>query len=287
MPPAQFDLARCVSCGQVFRWERADARRWIGVDGARWFEVEIDRERHHVRSNAEPQAFRDLFQLDRDLGEIERRVLAAGPELAPYVGSLRGLRQMRPSCPREVLFSFLCTANNNLARIGPMVRHLAACGEPLAEVDGRIYRRFPPFERLAALEEEALRAAGFGYRARSIPAVAREILARGDAWWQGLNTLPYEDLHAELVSLPSVGPKLADCVALFGFHCDEAAPMDTHLWQACCRHYFPEWKGKPLTEHRYRVVADFLRTRFGPLTGWAHQYLFYDNLLNWRSRRSV
>jgi N-glycosylase/DNA lyase len=207
--------------------------------------------------------------------------------LSPYVGALRGLRQMRPSCPREVLFSFLCTANNNLARILPMVRHLGGYGEAMEQVGGRVLRRFPTFERLAEVDEVELRHAGFGYRARTIPAVARQILSRGEGWWRGLAALGYEELHAELVSLASVGPKLADCIALFGFHCDEAAPMDTHLWQACCRHYFPEWAGKPLTDHRYRVAAKFLRHRFGSLTGWAHQYLFYDNLLNWRARRSV
>jgi hypothetical protein len=36
---------------------------------------------------------------------------------------------------------------------------------------------------------------------------------------------------------------------------------------------------------KYRQLGDFLRERFGDLTGWAHQYLFYDNLLNWRARR--
>lgn len=261
--------------------------RWLGIDGARWFVVQVEGDRHHVTSNTDAESFGKLFQLERSLAEIERAVLEAGPELAPYVGALRGLRQMRPSCPREVLFSFLCTANNNLARILPMVRHLGEYGEPMAEVEGRVLRRFPSIERIASVSEEDLRRAGFGYRARTIPSVARQILAKGGEWWSGLASLGYRELHTELVALSGVGPKLADCIALFGFHRDEAAPMDTHLWQACCRHYFPEWSGKPLTDHRYRVAADSLRARFGPLTGWAHQYLFYDNLLNWRTRRSV
>ena len=77
---------------------------------------------------------------------------------------------------------------------------------------------------------------------------------------------------------------MADCIALFGLHHMEAAPVDTHLWQAACRLYFPDWAGKAVTDVRYRQLGDFLRERFGDLTGWAHQYLFYENLLNWRKR---
>lgn len=274
-----------MSCGQVFRWERRGESEWFGVDGGHWYHVALRSAggiiRYGVRSNADEAAFRDLFRLDVSLAEVERMVVRLGPELEPYVGGLRGLRLMRPTCPREVLFSFLCTANNHLGRIVPMVRHLGSLGEPM----GPGGTRFPTFEAVASLTEAALRDAGFGYRARTIPAVARQVLERGDAWWNGLPGLTYADVHAELVSLDGIGPKLADCIALFGFHQDLAAPMDTHLWQACCRLYFPDWKGKPLTEHRYRTAAGFLRERFGAWTGWAHQYLFYDNLLHWRARR--
>lgn len=284
MAASDLDFALCVSCGQVFRWELGADGAWFGVDGEHWYRVTLTEHgrsvRYAVESNADAAAFRALFRLDVSLETVEREVVRLGPELAPYVGSLQGLRLMHPSCAREVLFSFLCTANNNLGRIVPMVRYLGSVGEPMGEGA----TRFPSMERIAMLSEAELREAGFGYRAGTIPGVARQILERGEQWWAGLGSLDYSELHSELVSLKSVGPKLADCIALFGFHQDLAAPMDTHLWQACCRHYFPEWAGKPLTDQRYRTAAEFLRERFGPWTGWAHQYLFYDNLLNWRTR---
>lgn len=287
MPPTELDLPLCVSCGQVFRWREVEPGRWFGVDGEHWYRVAVRGEDLSVDSNAEEPAFRALFRLDVSLADVEREVVALGPELAPLIGSLGGLRLMHPSCPREVLFSFLCTANNNLARILKMARHLASHGERLEGADEPDATRFPSFERIAALSEGELRSAGFGYRAASIPGVARQIVERGEGWWDALASAPYEEVHRELVSLKSVGPKLADCIALFGFHHDAAAPVDTHLWQASCRYYFPEFEGKAITDVRYRAVGDKLRERFGPWAGWAHQYLFYDNLLNWRTRRSV
>ena len=85
--------------------------------------------------------------------------------------------------------------------------------------------------------------------------------------------------------IDGVGPKLADCIALFGLHFTEAVPVDTHIWQQIVRLYRPEWKNASLTGKRYKEAGDLLRERFGILAGWAQQILFYDNLLNWRSRR--
>jgi len=85
--------------------------------------------------------------------------------------------------------------------------------------------------------------------------------------------------------MKGIGPKLADCICLFGLDHQEAVPVDTHIWQAMCRLYFPQWSGTALTEKRYYEASDFFRDRLGDLAGWAHQYLFYDNVLNWRSRR--
>lgn len=307
-PPGRFDLELCVSSGQVFRWQRHEDGRWIGVDGTNWYVVraygDVPTRRHdaltfvaedrpsygsiryEVRSNAGREAFESLFRLDWDAEEVERRAASLAPELAPYLGALNGLRLMRPSDPTETLFSFLCTPNNNLKRITQMVRALAEYGSPLDTVDGYVLNRFPRTDRIAAIGESELRSRGFGYRAATIPDIARAILSKGgDEWIAALKSVTYDEAIARLVELRGIGPKLADCIALFALHHTEAAPVDTHLWQAVTRLYFPEWRDKPLTDVRYRAVGSLLRSKFGPLTGWAHQFLFFDNLLNWRERR--
>ncbi|HVL38315.1 MAG TPA: DNA glycosylase [Fimbriimonadaceae bacterium] len=294
LPPSELDLPLCVSSGQVFRWEELPDGRWLGVDGEHWYLVKLPdsidwagEQVLQVQSNASAGAFIHLFRIDWSLEDVERSILDRGPELAPYVEALRGLRTMRPSSAEETLFCFLCTPNNHLARITQMVRKLAAYGEPLAHVEGRMLTVFPTAERIAAIPEDELRAQGFGYRARTIPHVARQLLDRSDGWLESLKATSYEEAHRELIGLKGVGRKLADCIALFGLHHMRSAPVDTHLWQAMCRLYRPDWSGKSLTDARYLEAGDLLRSRFGDLTGWAHQYLFYDNLLNWRERRKL
>ena len=239
-----------------------------------------------VQSNGDLTDLRQLFQLEVNAIEVVGKILAAGPELAPYLEFTRGLRVLRYFDRVECLFTFLCTANNHVSRISGMVRYLASCGQQL---DGHpIYRRFPDLQRLAALSEAELRAAGFGYRAASLPAVASRLLDRGgEGYVEELKGASFEHVRAQLISLPSIGPKLADCIALFGFGHRRAVPVDTHIWKAATRLYFPNHAGTPLSSHKYEEFANFFRNRFGDNAGWAHQSLFYDSLLNWRSRKNA
>lgn len=278
-----FDLARCVSSGQVFRWAQLPDHRWLGVDGDHWFLVSEEK----VCSNAPPEAFESLFRLDTDFDALSRELLARGPELEPYLDVMRGLRLLRPSDPVETFFSFLCTPNNHILRIAGMVRYLASLGEPLGEVEEVVLHRFPGVDLIAATPEAELRARGFGYRGATIPAIAKDLQSRGGrAYLEGLRNAPYMEVHDELLTFKGIGRKLADCIALFALHHTDAVPIDTHIWQAATRIYFPEWQGTNLTDKKYLAVGDHMRNRFGDLAGWAQQFLFYENVVNWRSRKS-
>ncbi len=282
--PNELDLGLCVSCGQTFRWSQLEDGRWLGVDGQTWYLARQEDDRIEVDTNGEQNGFVELFRLDTSLAHVETHIIVKGPELEPYIAGMRGLRVLKPESALEVLFSFLCTPNNNMVRIKKMVDVLASFGEELAEVAGKRTTVFPSIERIAQIEESELRTRGFGYRAATIPNVARQILIRPQGWLENLRNEPYEKGVDELCAIKGIGPKLADCISLFALRKLEAAPVDTHLWQAYCRLYRPDLSDKPITDKRYKEAGDFFRARFGELTGWAHQYLFYDNALNWRER---
>jgi N-glycosylase/DNA lyase len=274
----------CAISGQVFRWERESDGRIYGVDGGNVYWVAISDDHLDVETNATEQAFKDLFRLEQSLDKIFQEILSLGPELEPYAEGYPGLRIMKPSCPVEVAISFLCSPNNSLHRIVPMVKKLAERGDLILEAHGRAPRRFPETEVIAGISEQELRDEKFGYRARTIPDIAKQMSARGGRrWLEDLINSDYEHAHSELTSLNGVGPKLADCIALFGLNFTEAVPLDTHIWQSVGRLYFLDLAGKAVTPQRYAKVSLFLRDRFGPLAGWAQQLLFFDSLTRQRA----
>jgi len=285
--PEDLNLPLCVTSGQVFRWRETERGSWLGVDGGHWYFATANPARWQVISNAEAFHFRRLFGLNVNAAQERRTLLERGSELQPYINGLPGLKLMQPASAHETLFCFLCTANNHITRITSMIAKFGEYGEPFDEVYGQIVHRFPRLERIASLSEAELRQKGFGYRARTIPLVAQKLLSKPADWLESLRSVPYEEARAALLQLPSIGPKLADCICLYGLHKSEATPIDTHLWQALIRVYFPESEGQALTDKRYRDAAQFLRARFGDLAGLAHLYLYLENMKNWRSRRNL
>lgn len=289
----EIDLEKCLTSGQVFRWRpetgsTSTAKAWVGVDGCLAFRLDSN-DIFLGQSDQAVEVIQRLFRLDWDYEMIFAEMIRNGPELEPLIAQARGLRMMRPSCPRETLFTFLCTSNNHISRITQMVGKLAAYGDPLQALDSHSanneMRRWPDLDRIADIPESELRLQGFGYRAATIPKVAQAILVRGgEQWFIDLRARPYAEAFTELLTLPGVGPKLADCIALYAFDKTEATPTDTHLWQAVTRTYFQDWREAALTEAKRRHVGEFLRDRFGLYAGLAQQILFYDNLL--RGRRT-
>jgi endonuclease-3 len=114
----------------------------------------------------------------------------------------------------------------------------------------QLFARFPDARSLAGARvrelERLIRPTGF-YRvkARAIRACARELLDRFDG------TVPRD--MASLLSLPSVGPKTANCVLVFGYGIP-AIPVDTHVHRIANRLGVVRTRTPEQTEARLQEV---------------------------------
>ena len=98
----------------------------------------------------------------------------------------------------------------------------------------------------------------------------------GRDWLLDLRQLPCRhDVQNELIQLPGIGKKVADCVALFSLDQSEVVPVDTHVWDIVVRDYDPSLAdAKSLTPSIYDQVGDTFRRVFPLKAGWAHSLLF-------------
>ena len=161
---------------------------------------------------------------------------------------------------------------------------------PRLEVSDRWYS-FPTVERLSEATEAELRAIGLGYRAKFIRNSAIKVVAAAakggfpdaSAYLHSLRTLPREEVVAALLELDGVGPKVADCVALFSLDQVATVPVDTHVWRIACRDYDTTLSQcKSLTPAVYARVGELFRQRVGSHAGWGHQLLFAAELQEFR-----
>ncbi len=225
-------LAEQLDGGQAFRWRRDEAGVWQGVFGATVAAVRVGaaglegRVRGPVDVGlAALRAYLDAegaqARLAADLPWRSDPVLAAALRLHP------GLRILRQP-PRDALIGFLCSSNKRILQIREMVARLAT--ELGAEL-GAGHHALPEWSALAAADDATLKRCALGYRAAFLRGTARRLVDR-PRWAEELAALPTPELLMELRTLPGVGPKVAACVALFGFGRLESFPVDTWVVQA-------------------------------------------------------
>lgn len=253
--------------GQSFRWSLATDGSWVGVFGHTLAAVRSGPQGLEWRSPRGAAHAEDALRYYLDAEGAQARLSEALPWRSdPVLRSARaaypGLRILRQE-PHEALIGFLCSSNKRILQIRVMVAALATkLGEPL----GGDFYAMPSWEAIASADDAVLRACSLGYRAAYLRGTAKKLLAR-PCWAEEFAALETPALLVELQSLPGVGPKVAACVALFGFGRLESFPVDTWVVQALADAYdLRGWKPAQLEQ--------FGKTHFGAAAGLAQQYLF-------------
>ncbi len=218
-----------------------------------------------VREEA-TEAYAHYLDLKRDYGALSSRY-APFPYAVMALERAPGLRVLNQP-PWEALIGFILSANNNLSRIRRLCALLAEHFGESRELDSLTLHALPSPEVLAGVDEQALRALGFGYRAPFLVNTAR-MVADGFPLDQ-LARMPYDEAHAQLIRLPGVGDKVADCVLLFGCGHSSAFPVDVWV-DRLARAWFPE-----LADARSRLALQrAARTLFGEDAGLVQQFMFH------------
>jgi N-glycosylase/DNA lyase len=265
-----YDLPTTLTSGQAFRWEQHN-QEWTGVIGARWVCLRSGPTSISAETAAPVADWEWLthyLQLDVDLDEVVRSFPDDEPMRAA-VAACGGLRLLRQD-PWECLASFILSSSKQIVQIRQIASLLCErFGHPLAVPPGWPPAfTFPSPARLADATETALRCCKMGFRAPYLLATA-QLIAGGELDLARLHALPLEVARNELLALPGVGRKIADCVLLFAYGFESAFPLDVWMMRALQKHYFPRRRV------RLQRLQGFAATHFGPHAGYAQQYLFH------------
>ena len=241
-----FIPAQVLDNGQCFRWS-GDTNRYSGIAHGRQLELFLENNEltlKNVTLNEFESVWRDYFDLSRDYGEL-RRLYSMDDTLNQAMAFSPGLRIMRQD-PWETLVTFILSQNSNIPRIKGMVARLCEnYGQVLQwdknTQDGNGFT-FPAPEVLAPLSAGDLASVRSGYRAEYIIDAARRV-ADGRLNLSELQNMPSENVRTALMEIHGVGPKVADCVLLYGFGRVEHYPLDVWMKRVMASYYpngFPE-----------------------------------------------
>ncbi len=278
-----FSLDHTLSCGQTFRWEKR-GYWWIGVVGQTALKLRQKESILQFQTSSErigSDFLRQYFRLDDDLLNIYSDI-RKDEYVRDAIDRFHGLRLIRQK-PWECLISYLCATNKNIPAIKQMIAHLCRRLGQTIRFEHEKFYGFPKPETLASSSLHELQLCKAGYRAERIRETAR-IIARGDFDLEALKNVPYERAKKELMMLPGVGPKVADCVLLFSLDKLEAFPIDVWMKRVVLEYYFQHFRPQfvarvkiknSLSMGDYRIIYAFGRAYFGDFLGYAQEYLYH------------
>ena len=223
---SRLSLPETLDCGQCFRWKPDENGNWRGVVKGVFRTIRQEEDGITILGADEAEfekVWNDYFDFTRDYDALKadfgaNEMLRDACEFAP------GIRVLRQE-PWEAFITFIISQNNNIARIKGIVERICtAFGEEIAE---GVYA-FPTAERLAAEPAESFAKLGCGYRAEYISAAAKEVF-EGTLDLEALMTAPLDEARERLLKVHGVGPKVADCVLLYGLGRAERCPADVWM----------------------------------------------------------
>lgn len=265
-----FEPAHIFKCGQAFRWNEEEDSSFTNVAFNRVINVKKEKN-NIILSNVNEDDFnniwKDYFDLNRDYNKM-KEILSEDEILKTCIDYGEGIRILNQS-NFETIITFIISANNQIPRIKKSVELISEMyGDLIEEINGKKYYAFPSPEQLSRAKVEDLREfAKVGFRDKRI--VESAIMINNneidfDICFNG----DLEDARNELMKLPGVGPKVADCCLLFSFKRSESFPVDVWIKRVMEELYFHKETNK-------NQIANEGRKLFKEYAGIAQQYLFF------------
>ncbi len=267
-----FNLTHVFDCGQCFRWIKQPDGSYRGIVRDRAVQVSLEGDTLYI-SNTNGQDFIDIwydyFDLGTDYSEI-KKILEKDEIMREAIKTGYGIRLLRQDF-WEMLISFIISANNMIPRIMKTVDSLSVMKGQCIDRDNG-YFSFPQVSDLAGSTLEEIQECRAGFRCKYIHGTAL-IMSDTAITREKLLDLDTDKARKELMILPGVGPKVADCILLFSGLKYDVFPTDVWVKRVMEELYLKREAG-------LKEIQEFAKKQFGNLTGYAQQYLFYHARLN-------
>ena len=282
-----FNLTHIFECGQCFRWNKNEDGSYTGVVRENVVNIKIVNDEIFVESFGNEDLrglFNFYFDMDRDYDGIKDELRKIDENMEKSIKYGDGIRLLNQDL-WETIISFIISANNNIPRIKGIIERISKRFGNKIEWKGIEYYTFPTPSQLSKASVEDLRNLGLGFRDVRVFETT-QMVVNGDIDFEKLhNEKDTQVVRDELLKLPGVGPKVADCILLFStLKRLDVFPIDVWVRRVMNELYIHNEDENKVDK---KLVLSMANQKFGDLQGIAQQYLFYwkrGRFLNWGRR---
>lgn len=266
-----FEPKHVFECGQCFRWDREEDNSYTVVANRKVINVILENNNLIIKnSNIDDveEFWIDYFDLKKDYEKIKKELSNKDKNLKNATEFGYGIRLLNQDF-YETVISFIISARNSIPSIKRSIKLLSEMyGEKIDDYMGKNYYSFPEINRLKSANLEEIKKSKVAFRAKYIIETCKKI-SEEKITNEEFENLTLDETSERLIKFPGVGPKVADCIALFSLKKYDSFPVDVWVNRVMSELYFKDEKLslKKLREKSLRL--------FGEKAGFAQQYLFY------------
>lgn len=270
-----FNLEHIFECGQCFRWNKNDDGDYIGVVKENVIYIKMVDNDVYVKSYGNDDIeslFNDYFDMDRDYEKIKLKLRKIDEHMDKSIAYGDGIRLLNQDL-WETIISFIISANNNIPRIKGIIERISKRYGNRIEFNGEEYYTFPTPTQLSKASVEDLRNLGLGFRDVRVYETT-QMVVNGEVNFERLHSeKDTQVVRDELLKLPGVGPKVADCILLFStLKRFDVFPIDVWVRRVMNDLYIHNEDENKVDK---KLVLSLANEKFGNLQGIAQQYLFF------------
>lgn len=266
-----FNSVHIFECGQCFRWNIEEDNSYTGIFKNNVINVKEENNKiifTGVCENDIKQECIKYFDLNTNYENIKNELANIDIYLANSIKYGNGIRILHQDL-WETLISFIISANNNIPRIKTIIERISKKYGKKINFRGKEYYTFPTPEELSKATAEDFRNLGLGFRDVRVYETVQRTLNKQIDLEKLESEINIEKIRDELLKIPGVGPKVADCIMLFAMQKYEVFPVDVWVKRVISELYFENEEQKP------QIIQKFAKKQYGELAGLAQQYLFY------------
>lgn len=262
-----FDTKHIFECGQCFRWDRQEDGGYTGIAHDRVIHVKAENRTVFIQ-NSNLQDFNEIwrhyFDFDTDYSFIQTK-FCEDQVLKKAMDFGYGMRILNQDL-WECVLSFILSANNNIPRIKGIIKRFCEFFGDCVVFEGKVYYTFPKAKQLEHVTLNDLKPLKAGFRDKYLLDAISKVNS-GEVALAELSQMSLADARCEIMKIKGIGPKVADCVLLFGAQKKACFPIDVWVRRVMGSLYH--------TEQKEKAIMDFVADKFGEYAGIAQQYLFY------------
>ena len=270
-----FELKDIFECGQCFRFNKQEDESYTGVVENNVINVKKVDNEVHIKSVGQDnleELVVNYFDLNRDYEQIKDKLSKIDENMQKSISYGKGIRILNQDL-WETIISFIISANNNIPRIKGIIDRMSERYGKKIIFEGKEYYTFPTIDELSKASVEDLRALGLGFRDVRVYETTKMIKNKEVDLEQLKNEKDFNKVSNVFLTLPGVGPKVADCILLFStLKRWEAFPIDVWVRRVMNELYI---KNPDETKVKKEEIEKIAYEKFGNLAGIAQQYLFY------------